>query len=387
MKKKTLFVLLMCSAFAAVLLPDCGQPEEHAEPNTLVLIWNKGYEKQTAQDVTRGMIWSFSWMGAELSEGSFPEAVVTADSIHYTVNFDSLGFNATANEALRIICDSIRSSSEYKALGGIDVGKFIMLTLGSSWHYYEITGVPKTLSAFREKYQLDSSVYLYGVTTSGIAEGHRKIYFSRDTALFHYGFMAIEGSGSLDSATFVPELYECFDVMPNGQLRFMIYDREGNLAAGTPGFIGEAGKPLKCLWCHETFIQPLFVVNVPVAGMMTNEEFLTMRDSMQSALQRYRFALKSDMNFETHREHTLAELLYITYMEPNVLHLASEWNATEAAVKAQTNGVHSELFREFDYIGTVYQRKEIDALDSLLNLEVSESARETGSEVNYFRKR
>lgn len=389
MKKKTLVFLFLLSAFVTLLLPDCSQPEEQMrnEPNTLVLIWNKGYEKQTAQEVTRGMIWSFSWMGAELPEGSFRKAVLTTDSIRYTVNFDSLGFNATAKEALHVICDSIRNSSEYKALGGIDIGKFIMLTLGSSWHYYEITGVPKTLKEFREKYKLDSTAGLYGVTVSGIAEGHRKIYFSRDTSLFHYGFMGVEGHGSLDSATFVPELYECFDVMPNGQLRFMIYGKDGNLTAGTPDFIGEAGKPLKCLWCHETSIQPLFVVNVPVAGMMTNEEFLVMRDSMQSALQRYRFALKSDMNYEAHREHTLAELLYMTYMEPNVLHLASEWNTTEAEVKARTSGVHAELFREFDYIGTVYQRKEIDALDSLLNLEVSTSARETGSEVNYFRKR
>lgn len=370
-----------------MFFPDCDVPDfSHlGEENKLVLIWNKGYDKQTAQDATRGMIWSFSWMGAELPEGSFAKAVQTTDSIHYTVNFDSLGFNEVAQTALRVICDSIRNSSEYKTLGGIDIGKFIMLTLGSTWHYYEITGVPKTLDEFRSRYHVDSTAYAYGITTSGIAKGHRHIQFSRDTALFQYGFVGIEGRGSIPGGTFEEELYECFDVMPNGQLRFVIYDASGNLSAGTPEFIGGAGKPLKCLWCHETSIQQLFVVNTPVAGMMTNEEFQTMRDSMQSALQRYRFSLKSDMNFEDHREHTLGELLYITYMEPNVLHLASEWNATEAEVKARTAGAHSELFREFDYIGTVYQRKEIDALDSLLNLEVPASARETGKEINYFR--
>ena len=385
MKRRLVITILFSSFFCAMFFPDCDVPDvsQDGEFNKIVLIWNKGYEKQTSQDVMRGMIWTFSWLGAELPEGSFANAVRTQDSLRYTVNFDSLGFTDEAQHELKVICDSIRRTEEYKARGGIDIGEFVMLTLGCSNHYYRIVGAPARLSDFRQHYKLDSTVHVFGLTTSGVARGERLVHFSRDTSLLHYGFMAMEGTGSLDSGTFVADHYECFDVMPNGQLRFMIYGSDGHLTSGTPKQYGEAGKPAKCLWCHETSIQPLFIDNRPVAGMMTNEEFITYRDSMQARLQRYRFSLKSDMNYENHQEHTLAELLYITYMEPTAMHIAHEWNITEDSVRWILRREKSYTFEEFDYIGTVYDRRNVWYHDTIRNIEVPQSARETGYEVNF----
>lgn len=384
MKKRIVFLLVLAIC-AMVLFPLCNLPaSERDTPNKITLIWNKSYEGQTQQDVKRGLIWTLSWLGAELPKGSFEKALTTTDSTRFTINLDSVGFNETASRALRVICDSIRRSEEYTHYVGIDIGKFVMLTLGSTWHYYAITGAPKHLDDFRRQYRVDTSAYVFGVTTSTIAEGHRRIFFSRDTALFHCGFMAEEGNGRLTENNFSPTMYECFDVMPNGQLRFMIYDQYGKLAEGTPQIIGDAGKPTKCLWCHETNVQPLFIENVAVAGMLTNEEFLVMRDSVQSRLERYRLTLHTDMDWKQVRDHTLGELLYITYMEPTFMHMQNEWRMNERELKQRLDGILADEFREFDYIGLVYQREKINAREKIFVLEVPESARETGREVNYL---
>jgi hypothetical protein len=384
-KKNIILPFFISAILCSLLFPDCdvADSSDDGEQNKIVLIWNKGYEGQTGADVMRGMIWTFSWLGAELPEGSFTSSVMSTDSIHFTVNFESLGFTDRAQTVLRKLCDSIRSSEEYKERGGIDIGLFSMITLGTSSNYYEIVGAPLKLDDFRQKYKLDSSVYTFGVTTSGIAEGHRLIHFSKDTSLFNYGFMAMEGKGSLDSGTFEASHYECFDVMPNGQLRFMIYDEKGQLVDGTPAEFGEAGKPAKCLWCHETSIQPLFIDNRPVSGMLTNEGFIAYRDSMQASLQRYRFSLKSDMNYENHQEHTLAELLYITYMEPTALHIAHEWGTTEQRVRDILKTEKSYPFEEFDYIGIVYSRRDVMRYDLRSTIAIPESARETVRAANF----
>ncbi len=391
MKKRVVISILGASLFIAMFFPFCDVPDfKELDDLKITLIWNKSYETQTRQDVMRGLIWDLSWLGAELPKGSFDHAVKfdPADSTRFTINLDSVGFNETARNALFVICDSIMKSEEYKKHNGLDVGKFVTLTLGSSWHYYEITGVPKTLDEFKTKYSIDVTANVFGVTTSTISEGHRRILFSKDTSLFQYGFVAEEGVGSLDSGTFAPEFYECFDIMPNGQLRFVVYDEHGELASGTPSHVGDAGKPAKCLWCHEIVIQPLFIDNREVKGMLTNRGFLNIRDSMQVRLERYRLTLNTDMNWNYRPDHTLGELLYITFMEPTMMHLMNEWKMSEADVKAILGRNPPQKFEEFDYIGDVYDRNRADTehWDAVRTLYYPMWVRETGEEVDYFGK-
>lgn len=386
MRKSFTLGLSAASILIVLLFPLCNVPGSPGkQANKITLTWNKSFEGQTQNDIKRGMIWTLSWLGAELPRGSFERACEWSDTTRFTINLDSLGFNEKACKALRVICDSIKRSEQYKRDDAIDIGQFSMLTLGSSWHYYEITGVPETLEEFRQKYDVTDACFVFGVTASSISEGHRRILFSCDTSLFHYGFLSEEGTGSLTRSQFTPVVYECFDIMPNGQLRFMIYNAEGELIDGTPQSTGDAGKPGKCLWCHETTIQTLFIPNESVPGMLTSEEFLVIRDSMQVRLERYRLTLNTDMNWKFVSDHTQAELLYITFMEPTVMHMMNEWKMSEPQVRDILKYESHETFKEFTYIGEVYQRSAIDAMDTTAVLTVPKSARETLGEVNYFK--
>lgn len=375
-------------AFAVIVFPLCRSKPEIIKPDyTIKLSWYPSLESQKPEHVYRGMIWCFSWLGAELPKGCMKEAVVSSDSMHLEVHLDKLGFSKEALQALLVISDSIRNSEEYKRAGELELGKFIALTLGTSEHYYRITGVPRTIDEFRKLHRVDQNAWLFGVTNSSISDGDRLVRFSRDTAVLHVGFIAEESTDSITGSKFHPELFECFDIMPNGQLRFAIYDETGNLISGAPRSLTEGGKPAKCLWCHETSIQTLFIDNTPVAGMLNNEEFIVMRDSMQMRLQRYREGLNTEMNFSNHPEHTLGELLYIFYMEPTLMYVSGSYHLTKEQTSLRLRSIHAEPFREFTWIGNVYRRKSIDSLFGLPVLTVSDDVRETGKEVNYFRER
>ncbi|HTF04776.1 MAG TPA: hypothetical protein VK826_12160, partial [Bacteroidia bacterium] len=144
--------------------------------------------------------------------------------------------------------------------------------------------------------------------------------------------------------------------------------------------------PLKCMWCHEIALPTLVIENRAVQNMLSNDDFVFLRNRIQDRLDKHRLSLVTDMNFAYQPEHVKAELLYITYMEPTLMHLADEWNVSETEAQKKLHRTSSYIFQEFDYIGRVYPRAEIDPLDTINHLEVPESARETGREVNYFVK-
>jgi hypothetical protein len=371
-----------------VAVPLCTNTRKiQSEDYVIRLCWYKSLPDQKPETVYRGMIWCFSWLGAELPKGCMKEAIVSSDSMHLEVHLNKLGFNKNALQALLVITDSIRNSEEYKSQGELELGKFIALTLGTSEHYYRITGVPRTINEFKKLHGIDQNSWNFGVTKSSISDGHRLVKFSRDTALLKVGFIAEESSDSITGKSFHAELFECFDIMPNGQLRFAIYDESGNLISGAPKSLTEGGKPAKCLWCHETSIQTLFIDNIPVSGMLNNEEFLSMRDAIQDRLVRYRATLNTEMNFSNHPEHTLGELLYIFYMEPTLLYVQNSWQLSESQTLERLGNVHAEPFREFTWIGSVYRRALVDSLSLKNVLEIPFDVRETGREVNYFKGR
>ena len=115
-------------------------------------------------------------------------------------------------------------------------------------------------------------------------------------------------------------------MMPNGQLRFAIYDIQGNLTASSPKRLGEAGKPAKCLWCHELVFQPLFIGTDTLANNMSPNEFQNLIEKQNNLLSNYRKKLSSDIDFTKTQDHTLMELLYISYMEPSLQKLSKEWS-------------------------------------------------------------
>ena len=58
--------------------------------------------------------------------------------------------------------------------------------------------------------------------------------------------------------------FDLIDLMPNGQLRYAVYGLDGVLLPYSSSDYGLAGKPAKCMWCHEGIISPLFTNNQEV---------------------------------------------------------------------------------------------------------------------------
>ncbi len=119
--------------------------------------------------------------------------------------------------------------------------------------------------------------------------------------------------------------YETVDIMANGQQRFALYDQDGNLKAAASPDLTRAGKPAKCLWCHEINIQKLFLPNDPVAGYYSDDEFDNIIATAKSMIGNYRRGLKSDLSFNKTQQHTQGELLYISFMQPSAYRLSNEW--------------------------------------------------------------
>lgn len=352
----------------------------------ITLKWHKTYPGETWSDVKTGMRWSFSFLGAALPPGASDSCFKRTDSTTVELHLGGLGFTPQALEALQTICDSIKRTESYSTNGHIDLSRFLVLTLHSSWHYYRITGAAPDLNTFLKTYDM-SKAQEFGVTNSCVASHHRIIRMNEPGNILKTAFLAVEGEGSLSDSTFKTEAFEVMDFMPNGQLRFAVYDKDAKLLAGSPAKFGKAGKPSKCLWCHEISISPLFFANEEVPGMLTNAEFETKRKNAQQQLDAYRKTLKSEIDFTRTKEHTMSELLYIGFMEPSLLRLSSERNLDSLTVQQQFRFLKPHVYEEFPFLGSLYYRYYADSLTVPKPPAVPLSVREPlDGEPDFFRK-
>lgn len=377
---------LLCLVSAALVIFSLAQfKEEEPESHSLKLTlkWYKAYEGQTWQAVKTGMLWSFSSLGAMLPRGALDSAISFHDSTLFELDLGKLGFSPDAEHALGIVCDHLKQTSDYQQNQFVDLSRFFLLTLHSPYNYYSIVGVEKNYQRFRKRYGLDQTTS-FGLIRSSVSKGHRLIHISRDTNLFHFAFAAEEGDGSLMNGTFNTVNAEVFDIMENGQLRFAIYDKNGELTAVSDDAHSLAGKPSKCMWCHELYIQPLFSQNTAVPHMMSNEEFQQTVSNFQRRLDTYRKTLRSDIDFSRKQDHTYSELLYITFMEPPLFRLQQEFQNTEPLLN-KIKKFESHTDQEFSFLGVLYQRNRIDSLFPYPKIRIPESVREKSMfEPDYF---
>lgn len=348
------------------------------EPLNLVikLRWSKAYPNEHWSNVQTGLKWALSYLGAELKYGSFNNSVkMQADSCHFTLNLSTIGFSKSAILALREICDNLQQSEEYTKMDGVDLGRFIMLTLGKSENYYRITGMPSTFAGFKALHT-QTALASYGNTVSTISKNHRLIYFHLDTRYNHTYFICEEGTGSLIDKTFKTEGYEVIDIMPNSQPRFGVYDKNGNLMNAADTLLSIAGKPIKCMWCHESNLLPLYTIPVDVSGYITSKQFVAYVDSANKLLGDYRSSIKSDIEFNNKDDHTQAELLYISFMEPSKERLSVEWNSSLSSIKSLLSSKQTHVYFEFPFLGDLHHRREVDYLSPYKSVEVPKFARE-----------
>lgn len=348
------------------------------------LRWIKSYPEETSDEVNIGLKWGLSFLGAELPNGSYPEVARWISGNIIELDLSKAGFSRDAEESLKKLLNVFKRSEEYQIFNAIDLGRFIVLTLNSSYHYYAITGAEKSLDIFRNKYSFDSKQF--AATKSSVAFGQRLIELPNANDWNEIAFIVGEGEGEIDKGTFKSNEFEVLTIMPNGQLRFALYDAKGELkSAGSP-HLTTAGKPAKCLWCHEITLQVLHTAPTPVDGFHSPEEFVQKLQYLTMLIKNYRSTLDGEIDFTRTQEHTLLELLYIGFMEPSPFRLANEWELSIDDIEQNLDGLSTHQHGEFPFLGDkLYERFEADAFSPYSPLKVPEDAREMSSyEPDWF---
>lgn len=344
------------------ILTSCLLISSHVHLNNhkpkLNIHYTLNYAGDTWEKNRTGLLWSLSYLGAELPKNSFDSSITWLNERTFNLNFGMLGFSDRALQALQLICDSLKETRVYKKTNSVDLGHFVTIVLGSSWHYYQITEAPKTYKDFTRLHNF-TNYEVMPITRSSVSHHHRLLKMLLKDSILHSAFVAEEGEGELTSGTFNALEYETMDVMKNGQLRFMIYNQDGVLTAAGNKSFGAAGKPVKCVWCHEISIQPLFGTTDTIKGFMNQDEFAGKIKVQSDLLKAYRLSLKGDIDFSKLQDHTYQELIYISFMEPSMQRLSQEWNMPAKKIQALLKNKPSHIHHEFGFLGELYDRKDL----------------------------
>lgn len=344
-------------------------------PITLNLKWNKAYADDTIDKSLIGLKWALSYMGATLPSSNL--GFSNTDST-ITIDIKRLGFNQDAEQKMALLIGKIKATSEYQTNNAVDLGRFVTLLLGASEHYYEIIGTPKTLTEVMNNYTLlPQKGY---VNNSGVSLENRIILFSGQN-----GFNQVFLSEEVDPFTSEIYEYETIELLPNGQLRFGIFDIEGNRKNNADATHSNAGKPAKCMWCHESTINQMYNPQNDYAGYLTYAEFQNTLIGYRESNRNLKLALTNGVDFSQTQQHTLTELLYISFMEPSAERLSAEWNLPLAQVENVLSGLPTHEYPEFPFLGTLYDRSDVESLAPFQGLLVSSHVREASAiEVNHL---
>lgn len=363
-----------------ILLTIACTSDKLADPSDLKIRLQYYYNAHSPdpQSLENGLKWYFSYLGATLPKGQLAAAIEWKSNTNsialLEIDGSKLGFSTTAQTALKQIIQTIKNSAAYKEKNYMDLGRFVVLTLNSSNHYYAITGVYPTFNAFKNAYNFeDTAVISLDNGASSVTSGNRIIYQTKSpTSDFQkMAFIALEGTGDVQQGNFEASDFEVFDFMPNGQPRFAIYDKNGALKTAVPPTLGEAGKPAKCMWCHESQIQPNFVFQHPQTAAF-NQNIRQKNAVLNSSRNQF----DSDLSYLLLQEHHFAELLYISFMEPSAERLAQEWNYTLQETQIVLQNYSTHIHPEYPQLGNLYDRSAIDHLNPSPVLQTPESAHE-----------
>ena len=349
--------------------------EKNDESFDLNLKWNKAYQEDSIDKSLIGLKWALSYLGAKLPKNLVG---ISASNSIISLNINQLGFNEKAIEKLLKLNIKIKQSQEYKVTNSIDLGRYVSLVLGASEHYYEIIETPKKLSDLIANYTLKTEKGY--VNNSGVSLEHRIIEFSEQN-----GFNQVFLSKEVDPITQEIYEYETIELLPNGQLRFGIFDVNGNRKPNADPTHSNAGKPAKCAWCHESSINPLFSPQVDFTGYLTANQFQNTLINYRQSNRNLKLALLDGVDFSQTQQHTLTELLYISFMEPSAERLSLEWNLPINQVQNLLSGLPIHTYDEFPFLGNLYYRKDIENLAPFQGLSVSTSVREQSTtEINHL---
>lgn len=333
---------------------------EYDSPSTLVTIknsdiqlkWNKAYTDDTIDKSIIGLKWASSYIGATLPSNG--EGVSYSNNI-ISLEVNKLGFPNITIEKLNQLHSKIIASDEYQKNKTVDLGRYVTLLLSSSTDYYELVGTAKTLNEVLSGYTLKPEKGY--INNSSVSLEHRIIRFSEQTGLKQL-FLSQEVSPTIGE---IYE-YETIESLPNGQLRFGIFDVNGNRKINADVSHSNAGKPGKCMWCHESTINPLFTPQNDFSGYLTANELQSTLINYRDQLLSKKISLPLGVDFTQTQQHTFTELLYISFMEPSAERLSIEWNLPIAQIQNLLTGLPTHTYPEFPFLGNLYHRSDIEAL-------------------------
>jgi hypothetical protein len=368
--RHTGFGVMVLAALLGACAEDAGPPSDPRD--VIELRWLKAYPGESRSDVETGLLWGLSLLGANLPDNA---RVIRWHGDRMTVDLARAQVIDGTTPAWRQLIAAMKASGEYQAHGALDVGRFMALTLGSPNHYYALTGATANYAAARNRFRFDERPA--AIVQSAVAHGSRRIELSIAETVAQIAFVAFEGKGSLGNGTFVPHEMELMDVMPNGQLRFALYDLDGHLKHGATPELTNAGKPAKCMWCHESGLIPTLIEYPHVSGFYDRGEFEALTEARRKLLREYRDRLDSHIEYRNRQDHTYAELLYLTFEEPSRERLAQEWGVTPARTAELLRGKPTHAQAEFAYLGSeLYRREDVESLAPFAVIAVPQSIRE-----------
>lgn len=343
-------------------------------PSEFYLIWNQSDSIDSKANLETALTWYFNALGANLNIKNLDEGIEWSANNRIILDYKKLGFNSRAIVAFEKLQSRLLITEEYLAAGGIDLGRWVALTLNNSDHYYEIVGMPRQYRHFIEGQSFAS--FQGAVKPSSISFGYRKILFP---ALLNSSIPFVSEEYDLDFTTIElePKEFEVFDVMANGQLRFGVYDKNGLLINGADPDFSAAGKPTKCMWCHESKVQPIFSSSNSYQGYLSTSEYNDTVNHYNEKLTSYRSKLESLLDYSRKQEHVQMELLYIRYFEPSRKRLSQEWNMSEEMITERLSAVKTHQHYEFPNLGELYYRHEVDPFAPYNSLSTPKEMRET----------
>jgi hypothetical protein len=326
---------------------------------SIELRWIESYDRESRSDVETGLLWTLSFLGATLPADG-PNPLSWRENV-VTLRLDYAGVEPKLLAHWERLLASLKASEEYRVMGALDIGRFVAMTLCSSNHYFALTSADT-------RYERAYADRAFGrepvaIVESAVARGNRLLEIAEGSSIADIAFIAHEGTGAVSQHTFVEKEHELLDVMRNGQLRFALYGADGALKPAADHTLTTAGKPAKCLWCHETHLLRPFEGRTNVPGYVSLGAFEQQIAMRMQQLRIARSKLVSRIDFGREQDHTLAELLYIGFYEPSAERVAREWNVPVAQVLEKLARLPTHAHEEFDFLRTrLYRRSDIDAL-------------------------
>ena len=153
--------------------------------------------------------------------------------------------------------------------------------------------------------------------------------------------------------------YETLDLMQNGQVRFGIYNKDGFRISNSDPQHSNAGKPAKCIWCHESEIQPLFNIQDNYDGFIPYLDFKDLLIDFKVTHRNLQNSLVDGVDFQESLQHIQTELLYISFMEPSAKRLSIEWSININEIENLLDGIPTHNYDEFPFLGIFILEKRL----------------------------